>query len=206
MTRSDPRPIGSIDLEAFILAGGRSSRFGSDKALASWQGKPLLVYAIDSLKGLGLTPRIVCRDPLPYLEHARVFVMSERPDHGPLEGIRIALRSASRELALILTADMPLVREGHLRQLIGAAVPDNVVVYVSGDGIRHPFPGIYPRSALPIIESLAVGSSVQALLDRIPLRMLPADSDTSPALRGVNTPDDLRGLSEVKETYSPRGE
>ena len=194
------------DIEGFILAGGRSSRFGSDKALATWQGKPLLAYAIDALKALDLTPRIVGRDPLPYLQHACVFVMSERPDQGPLEGIRVALRSASRELALALSADMPLVRKHHLRRLIDAVVPGNAVVYVSGDGIRHPFPGIYPGSALPVIESLAAGSSVQALLDRIPLRTLPADPETSLALRGVNTPDDLRDLLEVKETYSPRGE
>ena len=196
---------GARDVEGFILAGGRSSRFGSDKALATWQGKSLLLHAIDALKGLGLTPRIVGRDPLPYIQHASVFVMSERSDHGPLEGIRVALRSASHELALVLSADMPLVREGHLRKLIDASAPQSpasdspaphtTVVFASVDGIRHPFPGVYPRSALDAVESLPPGSSVQSLLDRVSLRMLPADTEISSALRGVNTPEDLRGLT-----------
>ena len=209
---------------SFLPADGRLGS-AAISALASWQGKPLLVHAIDALRAIGLTPRIVGRDPLPYLQYARVFVMSELPDQGPLEGLRVALRSASSEFALVLSADMPLIRESHLRKLIdaaaphsaalrnctphsvtpdiaasGCAAPDTTVVFASADGIRHPFPGIYPRSALSFVESLPAGSSVQALLDRISLRKLPVDPETASALRGVNTPEDLRDLTGLSAT------
>ena len=185
---------GSPQVEGFILAGGKSSRFGSDKALAIWKGKPLLLHAIAALKDFGLTSRVVCRDPLPYLEYAKAFVTSERPDLGPLEGLRVALKSSSHEFALALTADMPLITKTHLQKLLASHATGTAVVYVSADKIRHPFPGLYPRSALPVIESFTSGSSVQALLDRIPLRELAPDSGTTAALRGVNTPEELRRL------------
>jgi len=176
-------------VDGFILAGGKSSRFGSNKALAMWKGRPLLAYATAALKDLGLNPRVVCRDPLPYFELANAFVTSERPDLGPLEGLRVALKSSSKEFAFILTGDMPLVTKGHLRLLLDAAADQTAVVFVSVDGIRHPFPGLYPRSALPMIEGLPKGSSVQALLDRILPRRL-----TVSELHSVNTPADLRSL------------
>ena len=188
------------NLDGFILAGGKSSRFGSDKALALWNGQPLLAHAIGAFTDLGLTPRIVCRDPLPYFQWANAFVTSERPDLGPLEGLRVSLKSSSQEFALILTGDMPLIRERHLRTLLDATTPDTaapnqaVVVFVSPDGIRHPFPGLYPRSALPIIETLSGGSSVQALLDRVLLKAIKFDPELAPALRSINTPEDLQSL------------
>jgi molybdopterin-guanine dinucleotide biosynthesis protein A len=193
MTAQGSGPVTS-KTEGFIIAGGKSSRFGSDKALATWNGRPLLAYAIAALKALDLTPRIVARDSLPYFAFAEAFVTSERPDLGPLEGIRVALKSSSHEFALILTADMPRVNKTHLQRLLASHAAETAVVFVSEDKTRHPFPGLYPRSAFTIIESLAPGSSVQALLDRIPLRELKPDAETVGALFGVNTPEDLRSL------------
>ena len=185
------------NVDGFILAGGKSSRFGSDKALAIWNGRPLLAHAIAALEVLGLTSRIVTRDPLPYLELASAFVTSERPELGPLEGLRVALKSSSHEFALVLTADMPLINKNHLQKLLASHAADTAVVFVSEDKTRHPFPGLYPRSALPIIESLPTDSSVQALLDRVPLRELKPDADMGAALHGVNTPEDLRNLNST---------
>jgi molybdopterin-guanine dinucleotide biosynthesis protein A len=193
MTAQGSRPAMS-QVDGFILAGGKSSRFGSDKALAIWKGRPLLVNAIGALKAIGLTPRIVTRDPLPYFELASAFVISERPEFGPLEGLRVALKSSSHEFALVLTADMPLVNKTHLQKLLASHAANTGVVFVSEDKTRHPFPGLYPVSALPTIESLPLGSSVQALLDRVPAHLLSADSDTHRALQGVNTPADLQSI------------
>ena len=188
-------------IEGFILAGGKASRFGSDKALAMWSGRPLLAHAIAALKELGLTPRVVCRDPLPYFGYAQAFVTSERPDMGPLEGLRVALKSSSREFALALTADMPLITKQHLQKLLASPAAETAVVFSSKEQspsgpttIRHPFPGLYSRSALSVIEALPPGSSVQSVLDRIPLQPVLPDAETIRALRGVNTPQDLQGL------------
>ena len=163
-----PSPSAVRHVEGFILAGGKSSRFGSDKALAIWNGRSLLAHSITALNDLMLIPRIVCRDPLPYFKLAKAFVTSERPELGPLEGLRVALKSCSEPFALLLSADMPRVRAHHLYPFLaiiedqataGPGAPKTAAVFKSADGIRHPFPGLYPRAALPVIESLSPGSS-----------------------------------------------
>lgn len=122
---------------------------------------------------------------------------------GPLEGLRVALKSCSQPFALLLSADMPRIRAHHLYPFLamieelaptGSGAPNMAAVFTSADGIRHPFPGLYPRSALPVIESLSPGSSLQSLLDRIPLRELEPNPEILSALRGVNTPADLQSL------------
>ena len=201
-SRSYSRPHSRLsNVEAFILAGGKSSRFGSDKALAIWNGRPLLAYAIAAVKDLGLNPRVVCRDPFPYFELATAFVISEHPDLGPLEGLRVSLKSCLQDLALVLTADMPLVSKAHLQRILTSPAADRPVLFVSEDMsasgkavIRHPFPGLYPRSVLSAIEALSPGSSLQALFDRNPPSALKADLSLEPALHSVNAPEDLRQL------------
>ena len=106
-------------VEAFVLAGGHSSRFGSNKALALFRGKPLLVRALDAVREAGLAnPRVVCRDPDPYRGWATAFVLSERPGRGPAEAARAALASSAAPWVLLLAADMPEVDGALLRLLL----------------------------------------------------------------------------------------
>jgi molybdenum cofactor guanylyltransferase len=188
------------EVEGFVLAGGASSRFGSDKALARDGGPPFLVRALDALGSLGLTPRVVTRDAPPYARWARAFVMAERPGLGPAEGLRAALRSTTRPWALVLAVDMPGVTGALLRPLLHAGPPSpgsppRAVCYSGPGGRRHPLPGLYPRGALDVLERLPDDASLQSLLDAVPHRLIgPADAgsgvDLAAALRNVNRPED----------------
>lgn len=75
-----------------VLAGGRASRFGSDKALAMLAGKPLIAHAIDAL-GAHAETVLVCGRETP--GHPSI---EDRPagGHGPLAGLNAALRHAQR--------------------------------------------------------------------------------------------------------------
>jgi len=74
-----------------VLAGGRSSRFGSDKALAMLEGRPLIVHAIKALAAHADTV-VSCGRPWPGLVSIR-----DNPagGHGPLAGLNAALRHAA---------------------------------------------------------------------------------------------------------------
>lgn len=95
-----------------VLAGGRSSRFGSDKALALFEGRPLLAHVTDTL--VPFVDRVVTvgRDDVPDL-----------PSHGlgPLGGIAGALIHAQREgfeSVLTIGCDMPRLPEGLVADLL----------------------------------------------------------------------------------------
>jgi molybdopterin-guanine dinucleotide biosynthesis protein A len=101
-----------------VLAGGRSSRMGRDKALLPWQGRPLIEHQIALLQATGVD---------------KVRVSGDRPDYqgvadpmmhsGPLGGIAgIAAASENGEL-LIIPVDMPRLQPSLLRRLMTEVTP-----------------------------------------------------------------------------------
>jgi molybdopterin-guanine dinucleotide biosynthesis protein A len=191
-----------LDLEGFVLAGGASTRYGSDKALARREGRPLVVHALSALRDLGVTPRLVTRDPLPHQEWGRAFVLGERPGLGPAEGLRAALEAMSAPWALVLAVDMPGVDRTLLCVLLGALadsrnpVAARAFFFLDASGRRHPFPGLYHREALDTLDRLSAGASLQELLEALPHRAIgPGEVgprwDLDRALRNVNRPQDL---------------
>jgi len=187
-----------LNIEGFVLAGGRSSRFGSDKALARVGSGTLFGRSLRALRGLGLTPRVVSRSVAPYAGDALAFVISERPDEGPVEGLRAALAASAAPWALMLAVDMPEVDAAFLRVLIAArgdvAAGAPRILCFEAEGRRHPFPGLYHVSVGEVIARLAP-RSVQALLDGAGVRALDERTagvtDLARRLRNVNRVEDL---------------
>jgi molybdopterin-guanine dinucleotide biosynthesis protein A len=183
--------------EGFVLAGGDSPRFVSNKALANYRGRTMLAHALRALRGLDLDPRIVASDVAPYRRYDAGFVTGERPDLGPVEGVRVALVASSAPWALILSADMPEITSAGLQPLI-VAMDDRVQVicYQDDSGGRHPFPGIYHRYLLHKVGWSGRGRTMQEVLDACRVRALSQrDIGKSPVLakilRNVNCPEDL---------------
>lgn len=196
-------------IEGFVLAGGRSSRFESNKALALWEGKPLLVYALEAVEALGVTPRVVAREFFPFKDLASAFVISERPDLGPAEGLRAALTASSRPWNLVLCTDMPRVTAEKLRSLlqpagdadrpVGSGDADRTalpeapaVCFRDPSGRSHPFPGLYHRSLLGVLETLGPGGSMQRILEKVEAKRVDLeDPRAAEFLWNINRPQDL---------------
>lgn len=186
-------------IEAFILAGGRSSRFGSNKVLATWQGRTLLEHALRAVEPLGLPTRVVTRDPTPYLPWATAFVLAERPGLGPVEALRAALEASLAPWALVLTGDMPgvgpLVRP--LIRVANSVEQDvNSICYADAEEGPQPFPALYQRVLLSRIGELGPGASMHALQAAATAHLLaphdvPEITGWSATLRNVNEPRDL---------------
>jgi molybdopterin-guanine dinucleotide biosynthesis protein A len=91
-------------MTGFILAGGRSSRMGRDKALLDWHGGTLLDYMVCLLRHATDDIHVVGRNHLP--DHI--------PGLGPLSGIATALTITSTDHNLILAVDLPLLTKKFL--------------------------------------------------------------------------------------------
>jgi len=189
-------------LEGFVLAGGGSTRFGSNKALAPFAGRPLLAHAVRALRGLGLAPRVVTRDPAPYRELAAAFVLGERAGQGPAEGLRAALAASARPWALVLGADMPGVDAALLRRLLPEAGEPpagggpRAFCFEEAGGRRHPLPGLYHRSLAADVEALGPAPALMAVLDAAGVRAVRVEAGPAGRrLRSVNRPEDLQAFS-----------
>jgi molybdopterin-guanine dinucleotide biosynthesis protein A len=106
----------SSDVTAFILAGGKSARMGSDKAFVMLDGRTLLVRALELARSVATDVRIV-GDPAKFARFAPVVEDVFR-DCGPLGGIHAALRASQTALNLMLAVDVPFVSVGLVQLLI----------------------------------------------------------------------------------------
>ncbi len=94
-----------------VLAGGRSSRMGRDKALIPYAGRTLLERALDILEPQ-VQELLVIGDPMKYGHVGPFVVADDIPGVGPLGGIVTAMRYASHDRLLVLACDMPHVTAG----------------------------------------------------------------------------------------------
>src|SRR5271156_1644278 len=108
-------PLG-LDVGGYVLAGGRSSRMGRDKALLELGGKPLALHAVTKLQR-------VCSDVHILSENRELsayapLVSDLHPGCGPIGGIEAAFAHSTHEWNLFLPVDMPFFPSALLFALV----------------------------------------------------------------------------------------
>jgi len=107
-TRTEPLPCIGV-----VLAGGLSSRMGRDKALLSWQGRPLIEHQLDALREAGVDEVRVSG-----LRPEYGGIADTTPQAGPLGGLAgIVQAQISDADLLVIPVDMPLLQPALLRRL-----------------------------------------------------------------------------------------
>ena len=188
-------------VEGFVLAGGRSSRMGQDKALLDVGGRSLVEIALDKLRNIGVAaPRIAgARTDLSSLAPV---VPDLHPGCGPLSGIEAALAASSQPLNLFLPVDMPLLPARFLHwMLLRAEITGALVTVPRINGQPQPLCAVYHRDLLrPITASLLAGNYkvmpvVSAAADQSQSQSLTVDVfDTE---RLASTDSELPGFSPL---------
>jgi molybdenum cofactor guanylyltransferase len=151
MSGSDLLPF--TDVAGVILAGGRSRRMGSNKALLPFGGRPLIAHALEILRPLFAEVLIVANEPLPYAALGVPVLADRVPDKGPLGGICTALASSRHPRAFCLACDMPLASPAIIARLCRLA-PDCDVVVPHSDKGYEPLHAVYRASCLPQLERM----------------------------------------------------
>jgi molybdopterin-guanine dinucleotide biosynthesis protein A len=167
-----------------LLVGGASTRFGSPKALARFEGETLAERGHRVLSGVFDEVIVVGKSadelelPFPVLDDGSEV-------RAAIVGVAAALRLAEAERVVVLPTDMPLVTPDLLLVLAEASADAEAAVPQTG-----PLPGAYCRSALPVLERrIAAGDLAlyRACLELEP-RMVQWDEES---LRNVNEQADL---------------
>jgi molybdopterin-guanine dinucleotide biosynthesis protein A len=150
--------------EGFVLAGGRSTRMGQDKALLPWGGQTLLEIALDKLRALPLAtaPRIAAaRSDLS--SHAGV-IADLHPGCGPLSGIEAALAASSRPLNVFLPVDVPLLPAQFLLWMLQRAETTGALVTVPRiNGWPQALCAVYHRDLLGHISASLVAGDYKVM-------------------------------------------
>ena len=143
----------SSGFSAVILAGGRSSRMGRDKAFVEMGGRPLLARQLEMVRSLGTDEVFISGRPnTDYTAFAVPVLLDQFPDAGPLAGIHAALTAANNPLLLVLAVDLPAMDAPVLHRLLQVAPGKGVIPRLGGQ--VEPLADIYPVSALALLTQL----------------------------------------------------
>jgi len=113
-------------LSGFVLAGGRSTRMGQDKATVTLNGTTLLQHALAALNEVCSHVAILGRHEL-YGSLAPVYE-DIFPGCGPLGGIHAALSSSKTQFNLIIAVDTPFLAPEFLSYLADRAIDSGAIV------------------------------------------------------------------------------
>jgi len=169
-----------------ILAGGKSSRMGTNKAELLYQGMPLLQWQTEKLRSLGLPEVLVSGE-------GQNMIPDDFPGKGPLGGLYSTLRSASGKQCLVLPVDVPLITVAALEQLLQAHRGGITLLCLQGR--PEPLIGVYDsclaEAILPILNSEK--TAVWRLLDLTGFRTVPFTGDAG-TLLNCNTPEEFAAV------------
>jgi molybdopterin-guanine dinucleotide biosynthesis protein A len=195
--RYDQRVKYALDVTAFILAGGKSSRMGSDKAFLQLRDETLLAHAL-KLAGAVTEEVKIVGDAMKFSAFGRVVEDVYR-NRGPLGGIHAALSTSSTDLNLMLAVDLPFVDADFLRYLLSRARESSAMVTLPrAAGGLQPLCAIYQRAFCEVAEeSLRNGrNKIDSLFAKVGTCVIDDDElvragFSSEMFRNLNTPDDL---------------
>jgi molybdopterin-guanine dinucleotide biosynthesis protein A len=196
-------------ISAIILAGGRSSRMGTDKALLPLPGQQDITF-VEHLTSLLASHcqevLLVARDAGQAVDYAVVerhsarILTDETPDYGPLMGLYSGLRvmHPSSTHALLVAVDMPFVQPALISFMLSQPLGDALLVPLV-EQVPQVLLSVYPRTVLPRIEAcLRQGRrDPRSLLAVCPVHYLEEAllRVVDPLLRSfvnINTPEDLQ--------------
>lgn len=197
------------NVTGFVLAGGKSSRMGTDKAFLSLNGSTLVAQTKAIVQQ-------VCE---------KVFILGPRrlygsfgecyedvyPDCGPLGGIHVALLNSSTPYSLITAVDTPFISADFFDYMIERAIDSSAVVTVPRiGGAVQPACAVFARSFLPIAEAaLKAGKyKVEPTFPREQTLMLTeADlgqfAKVAEMFENLNTPEDFERARKRKSGWQP---
>lgn len=193
---AEPRVAG------IVLAGGRSSRMGVDKASLMLEGRTLLQRTVDVLDEVADEIVVVAASgqELPQLESARPLSVVEDAieGQGPLVGIAAGLEAMTAPVAVVVACDMPYLRPALLRLLAERAAGGVRLTVPMHDGRPQSLCSAWRADALDVVRAHveAGDRAVMSVADDLDAERLPpaayaqADADGRSFIN-LNTPDEF---------------
>jgi len=186
------------DTTGIILAGGRSRRFGSNKALALLQDKPLIKHVADTISAIFTDCLLVTNTPEKYSFLNIPMIRDRYQNMGPLAGIHAALLAISTPRAFIIACDMPYISAPLIRYLCSIDDQEYDVIIPWLKKGQEPLCGVYHKNSLAVIESFLERRDCQIIRPLEKLRVKRVEDEEILAVTGdlacfknINRPADL---------------
>ncbi len=183
---------------AVLLAGGRSTRMGRDKAALVIDGEPLWQRQLATLRATGADELFISvRSDKLYEESGVATIEDLTRDAGPLAALEAVLPRIATTHVVVLAIDLPAMRAEFLAMLVETALAKDCSVVPESDGRFEPLAAVYTPALLPLVIECLRGTdhSMQNLLRTATGRGLvfahPLRSEERSYFRNINSPGDI---------------
>jgi len=192
------------EIAAGILAGGRSKRFGQDKATLKFGELTLLERIYHELSTSVSTIWILGRKQSCFNLSANLFVKDIISDAGPIGGLLTALKQSNKP-TLLTSCDTPFIEKEHIQYLINQFDPHfAATIAVSEKGVEPIF-GIYQPQVLTVIEKLIAEKNfaLYRIFDHIKVKFVDfiKAGYISDLFFNINTLSDYKKALYLREEY-----
>ena len=183
-----------MQLTGIILAGGKSSRMGTDKASLEMEGKTLLCRAIEFCQVFCDEVLISSNNQEHKVEELKL-VNDEISDCGPMGGIYSCLKQSGSDWNFVLSVDAVFVEKDFVNFLI-TGIPGFEVVVPIHNGKKEPLIALYHKKLVPDFRSQLESKNYKMhfLLERVKTNFIHSDKwmKQYPKLfYNLNSPEDL---------------
>lgn len=195
-----PSPDLIRDITGVILAGGKSLRYGKDKAFESINGIPLIEKVIEVMKGIFYEVILITNSSNRYSHLGLKTYEDIIKDIGPIGGIFTGLVRMKNKAGFFVACDMPFLNSQLIRYMVKEKGGFDVVI-PRIDGYIEPLHAIYTKKCISFIKDSISSKrlSVREFFDKVSVRYVEKEEILrwDPKLRSfinINRPEDLRRL------------
>lgn len=156
-----------------VLAGGKSSRFGKEKALVKFKGKPLVKWSMDAIENvvdeiiLSLSSQTEVSEFIKLLGKEVIIVKDDKPDLGPISGLLSSFKEAKGKFIAVAPCDSPFIKIELYDLLFKKAKGhDGAVPYINN--FWEPLHAVYKRESLILALEKAISKGKNRPTDAYP--------------------------------------
>jgi len=182
------------NVNGYILAGGKSSRMGTDKGLLLFEGKAMIQYVIEQMQPIFKKLAIVSNNP-EYEKFGLEVIPDLIKDIGPAGGIYTALHRSEAKMNFMVSCDMPFITKEAIEFLIKNA-DENQIVLLENHGKLEPLFGIYAKDCEAIWLQLIQQNPIklQHMVSYFKFKIIPIENNeifAASSFKNINTKEDF---------------
>lgn len=191
-----------MKLSAIILAGGKSSRMGTDKGLVLFNGKPMVEYLIEIFRSLNI-PTIIVANNSEYNQFDVPVFEDLIKEKGPLAGIYTGLSHVESGMSVVVSCDIPCVSREMIETLVENVGSEKITIVSYKDRI-HPLIGLYSTDLTnDLLKSLELNElRVRDFINSEDSKIIQLEdfnlNDTDKQVMNINTKEELNLIENGK--------
>ncbi len=192
--------IGVEKVTGIILAGGKSSRMGTDKGFLKLNNNLFIKHVINAVKPL-VSETIIVSDNNNYDVFGLKRVEDEIKNAGPLSAVYSGLKTSKTQYNFVLSCDIPLITTEILKKLLKEIDKHTDIIQIVSQGKSMPLIALYKKQCETVFLELLNNNErrMNYAINQCNLKTIILQTEEEIYTKNINTPEDLKKIEHLVE-------